>query len=166
MQPLTAMIILLMGVTGSGKTTVGQKLAARLGWKYLDADDFHSAANVARMRRGVPLNDHDRQPWLDSLKHVIKENLNAGTPAVLACSALRQNYRDMLISDERVKLVYLKGDYRLIEKRLRERRYHYMNPDLLASQFEALEEPANALLIDVQSSPDTIVDIIRSHFAL
>jgi len=158
------MVIILMGVTGSGKSTAGRKLAESLGWKYFDADDFHSAANVSKMKRGVPLNDEDRKPWLESLRRLIEDSLANDQPAVLACSALKQSYRDLLIIDERVKLVYLKGDYDLIKARLSARSNHYMNPALLDSQFQTLEEPVGALCIDIQSPPEEIVDIIRTQF--
>jgi gluconokinase len=158
------MIILLMGVTGSGKTTAGQKLAESLGWGYFDADDFHSAANVAKMSSGVPLTDDDRKPWLESLQRLIQETLANDQSAVLACSALKLSYREMLLIDERVKLVYLKGDYELIRARLTSRSNHYMNPALLESQFQTLEEPVDALRIDIQMQPDEIVSVIRTQF--
>jgi len=153
-----------MGVAGSGKTTTGRKLAESLGWKYFDADDFHSAANVAKMKSGVPLNEEDRKPWLESLQRLIQERLANDQPAVLACSALKQSHRDVLMIDERVKLVYLKGDYALIKARLGGRSNHFLNPALLESQFQTLEEPIGALCVDIQSSPDEIVDIIRTQF--
>jgi len=157
------MIIVLMGVTGSGKTTTGRKLAKSLGWKYFDADDFHSAANVTKMRSGVPLNDEDRKPWLESLQRLIQNSLANNEPAILACSALKQSYRDVLLVDERVKLVYLKGDYNLIKERLAVRSNHYMNPALLDSQFETLEEPEDALPIDIKTPPDKIIEMIRAQ---
>jgi len=160
------MIIVLMGVTGSGKTAVGQNLAASLGWQYFDADEFHSAANIEKMKSGVPLNDADRKPWLESLQRVIRDSLKKAEPAVLACSALKKSYRDMLLIDERVQFVYLKGDYDLIKERLRARNDHYMNPSLLDSQFETLEEPNDALQIDIGSSPDAIVEIIRQRLCI
>jgi gluconokinase len=156
------MIILLMGVTGSGKTTVGKALAASLGWKYFDADEFHPATNVAKMRAGVPLNDADRQPWLENLAQLISENTHAGKSAILACSALKQTYRDTLSISNEVRFVYLKGDRTIIAERLRERRDHYMNPKLLDSQFETLEEPEDALAIDVTLPVDAIVERIRT----
>ena len=156
------MIVLLMGVTGSGKTTVGKTLAARLGWKYFDADEFHPAANVAKMRAGVPLDDADRQPWLETLAHLISENIQAGDSAVLACSALKQSYRDTLSISGGVRVVYLNGDRGTIAERLRARRDHYMNPNLLASQFETLEEPEDALEIDASLPVDDIVRKIRA----
>jgi gluconokinase len=157
------MIILLMGVTGSGKTTTGRKLAESLGWEYFDADDFHSATNVAKMKSGIALNDLDRKPWLESLQRLVQTSLENDQPAVLACSALKTSYRRMLLLDERVRLVYLKGDYDLIKKRLSSRRNHYMNPALLESQFQTLEEPDDGLRIDIQSPPDEIVRIIRAQ---
>jgi len=157
------MIILVMGVSGSGKTTVGRLLSEDLGWKYFDADDFHSPANVEKMRRGVPLTDADRGPWLESLARLIREKLDAGQPAILACSALKQTYRDKLLIDDRVRLVYLKGDYQTIGARLRDRGNHYMNPKLLTSQFETLEEPTEALELDVKLLPETLVESIKQR---
>lgn len=158
------MIIILMGVTGSGKTTAGRKLASSLGWEFFDADDFHSVANVAKMKSGVPLNDDDRKPWLESLQRLIQDRLMNDQPAVLACSALKQSYREILLIDEQVKLVYLKGDYDSIKARLSARNNHYMNPALLESQFQILEEPDDAFRVDVQAPPDEIVNLIRATF--
>ena len=155
------MIIIIMGVTGSGKTTIGKLLADDLNWRYCDADDFHSAANVAKMKSGIPLDDADRQPWLQSLRNVTQNCLESGDGLVLACSALKQSYRDVLLIDERVKLVFLKGDYELIGKRLNERQGHYMNPALLDSQFATLEEPKGHAEFDVAASPAEIVRNIR-----
>ncbi|HXT61667.1 MAG TPA: gluconokinase [Pyrinomonadaceae bacterium] len=160
------MIVVLMGVTGSGKTTVGKALAEALGWKYLDADEFHSATNVAKMRAGVPLNDADRKPWLASLASAIDNHLRAGNSAVLACSALKQTYRDVLSISDEVRWVYLNGDRETIAERLLERRDHYMNPELLDSQFETLEEPKDALEIDVTMSVDDVVRRIRSGLGI
>lgn len=155
-----------MGVTGSGKTTIGRKLAESLGWKYFDADDFHSTANVGKMRSGVPLTDEDRKPWLESLRRLIQNSLANNEPAILACSALKQSYREVLLVDERVKFVYLKGDYNLIKKRLTARSNHYMNPSLLDSQFQTLEEPEGVLKVEIQHSPDEIVEIIKTELNL
>jgi gluconokinase len=160
------MIIVLMGVTGSGKTTVGQLLAAELGWQYYDADDFHSPGNIEKMRRGIPLDDGDRRPWLETLRELIRSRLQRGENCVLACSALKRSYRDYVLLDEHVSLVYLKGTRELIQQRLSERRDHYMNPMLLASQFEILEEPEGALAIDVSLSTTEIVKRIRVGLGL
>ncbi len=160
------MIIVLMGVTGSGKTTVGRLLAVDLGWAYLDADDFHSALNIRKMKSGIPLNDDDRRPWLESLRETVRDYLARSEDAVLACSALRESYREFLLLDEQVKLVYLKGDYRMIQQRLAERHDHYMDPALLDSQFETLEEPSEGLRIDASSDPAAIVSIIRNALSI
>jgi len=138
-----------MGVTGSGKTTVGKLLAAELGWRYYDADDFHSSANVAKMKRGSPLDEGDRKPWLESLRALISDCLKRDENCVLACSALKQSYRDYLLVGDQVRLVYLQGTRDLIQRRLAERSGHFMNPKLLESQFEILEEPVGELTLDV-----------------
>ncbi len=160
------MVIVIMGVSGSGKTTVGRLLAEELGWKYFEGDDYHSAASVEKMRRGLPLDDSDRWPWLEALRGLIRECLERGESAVLACSALKENYRRLLLIDERVVLVYLRGDYELIQRRLGGRRGHYMNPGLLASQFETLEEPETAIHVNVCASPAEIVKEIRGRLGL
>ncbi len=155
-----------MGVSGSGKTTVGRLLAESLGWRYLDADDFHSTDNVEKMRRGVALDDHDREPWLETLRNVERDHLMRGEPAVLACSALKESYRAKLKIDDRVKFVYLKGDFELIAERQAARPEHYMSPSLLESQFATLEEPIDVFEIDVRLSPQEIVKNIRRHFSI
>jgi gluconokinase len=161
------MIIVLMGVSGSGKTTVGRLLADALGWEFYEADDYHPSANVEKMRSGIPLDDADRRPWLESLRDLIRNCLEQKENAVLACSALKESYREFLLIDERVVLIYLKGDYEVIRQRLGQRRGHFMNPNLLDSQFDALEEPARAdMQVDVSSSPDEIVRNIRSRLGL
>jgi len=160
------MIIVVMGVTGSGKTTVGRLLARKLGWKYFDADDFHPAGNLDKMRSGIALDDNDRQPWLEGLRDLIRDSLKSGENAVLACSALKEKYRRLLLIDERVKLVFLKGDFQLIRRRLRKRRGHYMNPALLESQFATLEEPNESIEIDISSDTAEIVRIIRQRLGV
>jgi gluconokinase len=161
------MVVILFGVTGAGKTVVGQLLAAELGWTFYDADDFHSAASVEKMRTGIPLEDGDRQPWLASLRARIEQCLADGTDAVLACSALKAAYREYLTVDGRVRLVHLSGDWDLIAGRLRARRGHYMNPDLLKSQFETLEpRGGDALVVDVRATPPEIVRTIRESLRL
>ena len=156
-------VVVLMGVTGSGKTTIGRLLSKELGWKYYDADDFHPPANVEKMRSGIPLNDDDRKPWLETLRDLISQCLERGENAVLACSALKESYREFLVLNERVRLIYLKGNRALIKERLDARRGHYMNPALLDSQFETLEEPKLGYILDISLSPDEIVKNIRSY---
>lgn len=151
------MIVVLMGVSGSGKTTVGQALASRLGWKLLDADDYHPPANIEKMSRGVPLEDADRWPWLDRLNGMMREADARGESALLACSALKARYRERLgagLGD--VRWVYLKGEFDLIEARLLARKGHYMKAGLLQSQFAALEEPGDALVVDIAEAPAQI----------
>jgi gluconokinase len=156
-------VIILFGVTGAGKTTVGQLLAAELGWKFYDADEFHSATNVEKMRQGIPLTDTDRWPWLERLRELITNCIDKQEQAVVACSALKQGYREYLTISDEVKLVYLRGNYSLIEERLKKRRGHFMQPRLLQSQFDALEDPRDkALVIDVDQTPDKIVAQIRT----
>ena len=155
------MIILLMGVSGVGKTTVGQALAKDLGCRFADADDYHPAANIAKMHAGIALTDEDRAPWLEALHQAIVAWLAAGENVVLACSALKAAYRQQLLVSPEVKLVYLRGSMELITARLASRSGHYMNPHLLRSQFDTLEEPANALIIPADLTPAQIVDKIR-----
>jgi gluconokinase len=151
------MIVIIMGVTGVGKTTVGQLLAEKTGWPLRDADTYHSPANVEKMRAGIPLTDDDRWPWLDRLNALLREADSRGESAILACSALKQRYRDRLQKGlQSVRWVYLKGDIELIRSRLRERKGHYMNPALLQSQFDALEPPRDALSVDVGDEPAAI----------
>jgi len=158
--------IVAMGVSGSGKSTVGAALAQRLRVPFADADDFHPPANIEKLKNGVPLDDADRKPWLESLRDLIRNCLEQGDSAVVACSALKQRYRDFLLVDERVILIYLKGDYELIRERLSKRRGHFLNPNLLDSQFAALEEPKTAMQVDVSLSPAEIVKSIRSALRL
>jgi gluconokinase len=158
------MFILIMGVTGSGKTTIGKLLSASLGWPFFDADDFHSAENVCKMASGVPLTDEDRRPWLQELHRLISHRTEEGESGVLACSALKQEYRSMLCSDNPVEVVYLKAQPQLIRSRLQRRRGHYMPPELIESQFRDLEEPQGALVVDAALPTDQAVAIVRSRF--
>jgi gluconokinase len=160
------MVLLLMGVTGSGKTTVGQALADSLDWQFVDADDFHPTENVAKMRAGIPLDDADRAPWLAALRDQIHNWLQTGPNVVLACSALKQAYRDELALSPEVRVVYLRGRRDLIAERLKQRHGHYMDPGLLASQFTTLEEPTDAIVVDVDASVPAIVGCIRKAMAL
>ena len=158
--------IVLMGVSGSGKSTVGRALAQRLGWRFLDADDYHPQANVEKMRAGVALNDHDRWPWLDRLNAVLRHSLAKGHPAVLACSALKQRYRDRLSQKVAgVMFVHLSGSFELIAGRVSDRRHKYMPSSLLRSQFDALELPDEALTLDVALTVEEIVESIRRRVA-
>lgn len=167
------MVIILTGVSGVGKTVVGQALADRLGWAFEDADNWHPAANVEKMRSGIPLNDNDRKPWLEALNHGIREWVAAGRNTVLACSALKARYRETLrlgVQDSSsVQFVFLRASYQEIDRRLRERRGHYMPESLLRSQFEALEEPTahDAVIVDASRTLPEIVDeiVARLHFA-
>jgi gluconokinase len=157
------MLIIVMGVSGSGKTTVAEALAEALDWPCYDADYYHSAANIAKMTRGEPLTDEDREGWLAALRAVLREHALARENAILACSALKQRYRDRLHVDGSVRWVYLQGDYDVIMARISERTDHYMKPNMLASQFAALEPPENAVVIDVRMPVDEIVAEIRKQ---
>ena len=163
------MIIILFGVSGAGKTTVGKLLAREPAWRFLEADDFHPAANIEKMRDGHPLTDEDRWPWLDHLREQIKKSLDAGENAVLACSALKRAYRDRLRVSNEVKFVFLCGDYSLVEQQLRVRRGHFMNPELLQSQFDDLEEPQpdeRVTTIELGQTPEKIVEEIKTKLHL
>ena len=163
------MIAILFGVLGAGKTTLGQMLADELGWKFYEGDDFHPRANIDKMRAGEPLTDNDRQPWLETLRGLIEQCLAAKRNAVLACSALKKSYRDCLRVNEEVKFVYLRGDYELVSSQLKRRRGHFMNPELLQSQFATLEEPESgegACPIDLGRSPRELVDEIKKKLRL
>jgi gluconokinase len=151
-----------MGVAGSGKTTVGCLLASALGWRFYEGDDFHPRANIDKMQHGIPLTDDDRWPWLQALRQVLEACQAQGSSAVLACSALKQTYRDYLTQGgDEVKLVYLKGSYDLLSQRLAQRRGHFMPAALLTSQFATLEEPRQGLHVDVSTPPDVLVAAIR-----
>ncbi len=158
-----AAAVVLMGVSGTGKTTVGRLLARHLGWSFLDADDFHPRANVEKMRRGQPLTDADRDPWLHALAAALRESLVSGESVVLACSALKQSYRDRLRFDDRVRFVVLQADAELLRHRLADRPGHFFDPRLLASQLETLEVPNDAPALDAAAAPDELVrDIVRA----
>jgi len=158
------MIVLIMGVSGSGKSTIGRQLADALHWKFADADSFHSHINLKKMRAGTPLSEHDREPWLCALRAAIDRWIREEQNIVLACSALTAASRRILIPDRcSMALVYLQGSFKLIQSRLAKRQHHFMPRELLASQFDILEEPTDALTIDAAWPPDTITAHIRAH---
>jgi len=156
-----------MGVAGSGKTTVGRRLADALGWSFRDADEFHPAANVAKMSAGIALSDEERAPWLAAIRAHIAGCLARGEGAVVTCSALKEAYRHALVPDPaRVRLVQLSGDFGLILQRIGKRSGHFMKENMLRSQFETLEPPKDALVLDVAESPEDLVAKIREAFGL
>jgi gluconokinase len=150
-----------MGASGAGKTAVAARLAQELGWEFLDADSFHSAANIAKMHAGIPLDDADRAPWLAALRREIERAIQQERNVTLACSALKETYREQLMVGPEVRLVYLKGTFDVLRQRLVHRSGHFMTEKLLASQLEALEEPANAVTVDVRQPVAEIVAEIR-----
>jgi len=161
------MVVVVMGVSGAGKTTIGKMLAEQLEWEFHDADDLHPEANKAKMASGIALTDADRAPWLASVRDLIATSLARSINAVLACSALKQSYRDAIVVDPaRVKIVFLKGSPELIASRMAHRKNHFMNKDLLASQFDTLEEPRDAILVDIDAPPKTIVENIHKQLGL
>jgi len=160
------MVIVVMGVSGSGKSTVGTQLALQLGWGFADADDYHAEASVEKMRNGIPLTDADRAPWLKALRSLILGWIEAGKSAVLACSALKQAYRDELRGAEEVHFVYLKVRRDVLSQRLLGRRDHYMKESMLDSQLQALEEPIDATVVDANGIPEDIVHSIRVNLNL
>jgi gluconokinase len=166
----TPCALIVMGVAGSGKSTIGETLAGRIGWRFEDGDRFHPASNVAKMSAGVPLTDDDRWPWLQAIADEIDRLCAAGERAVVACSALRRVYRDVLIHGRNdVRLVYLDGSQQLIADRLNRRKGHFMPPDLLASQFKTLEPPERderPITVPIDASVEAIVDDIVGQLTL
>lgn len=156
-----------MGVSGSGKTTVGKALAEKLGWDFFDADNFHSAENIAKMAAGIPLDHSDRAPWLAALHDQLLATLQADRHPVLACSALKESYRAQLLDGlNAITILYLKGSYELIGSRMSAREGHYMKPEMLQSQFDTLEEPKEALILDIALPVEKMLDTIVTHYSL
>ena len=155
-----------MGVTGSGKTTVGSLLAQQFGWEFADADSFHPPENVEKMRLGIPLRDADRAPWLDSLRHAIEQWIAERKNVVLACSALKKSYREHLFVSSEVRFVYLKGSYDLIYRRLQLRHGHFASEKILAGQFADLEEPDDAITVKIDQPVEGIVEEIKRRLGL
>lgn len=163
----TAMVILLMGVAGSGKTTVGRILAQTLGWSFYDADDLHSEANRLKMSRGIALTDEDRRPWLAAVHALVERCVLNNEDAIVGCSALKQAYRETIVADlPAVKVVYLKGSPDTIAERLANRHGHFFNRDLMQTQFDTLEEPQDAITVDIGAPPAEIVGAIRARLGV
>jgi gluconokinase len=160
-------VVILIGASGSGKTTVAEALARQTGWRFVEGDDYHSPAAIAKMRAGNPLNDSDRAPWLASLHAVAAAAVDRRDDIIIACSALKQRYRERLRGALRgIRFVYLKAEEQTLRRRLEERRHHFAGPALLASQLADLEEPTDALTIDAASPPDDIAGAIRYELGL
>ena len=154
------MVVVIFGVAGVGKTTVGKLLAEDFGWNFYDGDDYHSASNIEKMGRGIPLTDEDRQPWLQQLRSLIERSLEANEGAVLACSALKKKYRDELRAGPNVKFVFLHADRERVAEQLRNRRGHFFDPNLLDAQFADLEKPESeedAIAMEVKGKPEELV---------
>jgi gluconokinase len=165
------MVVIVMGVTGAGKSTIGRGLALSLGWEFCDGDDLHSAESIGKMRLGVALTDLDRAPWILAVRGVVEKMISSGVDGVVACSALKRSYREEIVGGldpALVKFVYLKGSQQLIGERLAGRIGHFMNPGLLRSQFDILEEPEDrdAIVVDVSAAPGAIVGDIRARLGV
>ena len=160
------MIVIVMGVTGSGKTTVGSLLAGQLGWHFADADDFHPPQNIEKIRHGIPLDDDDRKPWLHRLHDAIKHWIAQGNNVVLACSALKRSYRRELAVGPEVRFVYLRGSAEQVAERLRMRHGHFADEKILAGQFADLEEPESAVTVAIAAEPMQIAAEIRQKLGM
>jgi gluconokinase len=160
------MIVLVMGTTGAGKTTIGKLLAGQLHWTFLDADDFHPSANIEKMTKGIPLDDADRAPWLAAMHEELVRQNAAGKNCVLACSALKQQYRDAIGAGLEMKIVYLKGTYEMMRAHILARHGHFAGAGILAGQFRDLEEPGEAFVVPVTLPPEKVVEAIRSGLPL
>jgi gluconokinase len=162
-------VLIVCGVAGAGKTTVGKLLAQDLGWQFYDADSFHSAANIEKMKNGIPLTDEDRQPWLERLAQQIKQFAATSENSILACSALKKRYRDRLRVSEDVRFVFLGANRARIDEQLRRRRGHFLDRGLLDSQFEDLEEPKpeeDVCVVDVEDTARDVVELIKTQMQL
>ena len=158
---MSARVLVITGVAGSGKSTVGRALAARLGWRFQDADDLHTAESIDRMHRGLPLDDAMRQPWLERVRAVIEDAIRTGASVVVACSALKQRYRDFLsVGSPTVHFVFLDASRELLQERLAARQQHFAGTSLLESQLDTLERPQDALALDASKPVDELVDAI------
>ena len=163
------MIVVVCGAAGVGKTTIGRLLAHELAWEFYDADDFHPAANIEKMKAGIPLTDEDRRPWLDRLRQLVKRCLAAHENAVVACSALKRAYRERLCVNEEVQIVFLRASRARVSEHLQQRRGHFMPAALLGSQFTDLEEPQpdeHVLTVDVEGSPHDVTSLIKTKLLL
>lgn len=161
------MILVLTGVSGSGKTTIGHLLSRKLAWPFYDADGFHPEENIGKMSAGIPLDDEDRGPWLENLTGKMQEEIAAGRDAIFACSALKKSYRRILreVGPE-VRLVFLKGEPSLVERRVGERKGHFMKRGMVAGQFASLEEPESALAVDASPPPDVVAEAILGRLGV
>ncbi len=158
------MILIVMGVSGCGKSTIGQMLADKFNCGFYDGDEFHPAENIAKMSQGIPLNDDDRAPWLRAIQQAAHQLILEGKNGVFACSALKERYRVLLLENNpETYFVYLKGSFDVIQQRMESRAGHYMKPGMLQSQFDALEEPANAITVDISDAPETMVASISKQ---
>jgi gluconokinase len=162
----SGVVVVLMGVSGSGKTTIGTRLGAELGWPFADGDDYHPRANIEKMENGIPLTDQDRMPWLETLRDLIAGWISEGTSAVLACSALKQVYRDKLNVGPEVRFVFLKASPELLRHRLQARVDHYMKDNMLQSQLATLEPPENTVVVDVSGTVEDSVRQVREKLQL
>lgn len=163
---LSCMFYVVMGVSGTGKSTIGKLLSDRTGWNFYDADDFHPLTNIVKMKGGIALTDEDRLPWLQKLEQLITHHLQNNCPGILACSALKSNYRQILRNGRsEVVFIYLRGDFNCIQTRLLQRTGHFMSSDLLRSQFDTLEEPEDALVVDVSLTREEIVEEILNNIS-
>lgn len=160
------MIVLVMGTTGAGKTTVGKLLAKQLGWTFLDADDFHPPANIEKMKQGIPLTDADRAPWLAAIHEALVRQNGMGMDCVLACSALKESYRETIGAELAMRTVYLKGTYEEMRAHILARHGHFAGEAILAGQFADLEEPSDAIAVSVHHTPEEIAREVRRELKL